>query len=161
MWLDRLARVYGNIGGLDMYDNLIPVSWGTVAAYGPIMTSTTSLDRCYEMWIVNGTYTSAVSSPGYETQGAEITVSMAWETPADFDLRPPGSTVPELSAAELTLPAVLILVCVSMRMESSEPRRHRRFISSGPSRSSLTRETEAQEKSVKTKEARCIGARQS
>ena len=110
-WLDRLAHIYGNIRGLNMYDDLIPLSWANATAYGPILTATTSLDGFYEMWVVNGTYMLAAASPGYETQGAEIHVSMAWEMAADFDLRPPGSTTPELSAAELTLPAVLIMVC--------------------------------------------------
>ncbi len=53
----------------------------------------------------------AAASAGYETQGAQIEVSMGWETAADFDLRLPGSPVPELSAAELILPVVLIMVC--------------------------------------------------
>jgi len=98
-----------------MYEDLIPLSWATVTAYGPILTATSSLDGFYEMWIVNGTYTLGVSSPGYETQGVEIQVSMAWEVPVDFDLRPPSGTVPELSAAELMLAAVLVIACASLR----------------------------------------------
>jgi hypothetical protein len=113
--LDRLAHVNGTISGLDMYEDLIPLSWATVTAYGPILTATSSLDGVYEMWIVNGTYTLGVSSPGYEAQGVEIRASMAWEIPVDFDLRPPSGTVPELSAAELMLAVVLVIACVSLR----------------------------------------------
>jgi len=113
--LDRLAHVNGTISGLDMYEDLIPLSWATVTAYGPILTATSSLDGVYEMWIVNGTYTLGVSSPGYEAQGVEIRASMAWEIPVDFDLRPPSGTVPELSATELMLAVVLVIACVSLR----------------------------------------------
>jgi hypothetical protein len=115
LYFDRLAHVSGTVRGLDMYDNLIPISWATVTAYGPILTATSSLDGFYEMWIVNGTYTLGVSSPGYETQGVEIQVSMAWEVPVDFDLRPPSGRVPELSATELMLAAVLVIACASLR----------------------------------------------
>jgi hypothetical protein len=113
--LDRLAHVYGSIRGLNMHGDLIPVSWANVTAYGPIMTTTSSLDGFYEMWLVNGTYALAASSLGYETQGTEIRVSMAWETPIDFDMKPPGGTIAELSAAELTLPVVLTMVYASCR----------------------------------------------
>jgi len=44
-----------------MYDDLIPLSWGSVTAYGPILAATGSLDGFYEMWIVNGTHTLGVS----------------------------------------------------------------------------------------------------
>jgi hypothetical protein len=113
--LDRLAHVNGTISGLDMYEDLIPLSWATVTAYGPILTATSSLDGVYEMWIVNGTYTLGVSSPGYEAQGVEIRASMAWEIPVDFDLKRPSGTVPELSAAELMLAVVLVIACVWLR----------------------------------------------
>jgi hypothetical protein len=115
LYFDRLARVYGNIRGLNMYDDLIPLSWATVTAYGPTLIATSSLDGFYEMWIVNGTYTLGVSSPGYETQGVEIIVSMAWETPVDFDLTPTGGTVPELSTTELISAALLVIACASLR----------------------------------------------
>jgi len=97
LYFDQLARVDGTILGLDMYDNLIPLSWATVTAYGPILTGTSSLDGFYEMWIPSGTYTLGVSAPGYETQGIEIVVSMGWETSVDFDMKPHGSASPELS----------------------------------------------------------------
>ena len=85
----------------------------TVTAYGPTLTATSSLDGVYEMWIVNGTYTLGVSYPGYETQGVEIQVSMAWETPVDFNLTPTGSTTPELPTAEMALPVVLAMACAA------------------------------------------------
>ena len=119
LWLDRLAHIYGNIRGLNMYEDLIPLSWANATAYGPILTATTSLDGFYEMWVVNGTYMLAAASPGYETQGAEIHVSMAWEMSADFDLKPPGGTIPELSVAELTLPAILTVVCAVLYCKKS------------------------------------------
>ncbi|MGB9022767.1 MAG: carboxypeptidase-like regulatory domain-containing protein, partial [Candidatus Bathyarchaeia archaeon] len=108
LYFDRLAHVSGTVRGLDMYDNLIPLSWATVTAYGPTLVATSSLDGFYEMWIANGTYALGVSSPGYETQGVEIIVSMAWETPVDFDLTPAGSTTPELSATEWVSAALLV-----------------------------------------------------
>jgi hypothetical protein len=122
---DRLAHVYGSIHGLDIYEDLIPLSWANVTAYGPVLMATSSMDGYYELWLVNGAYMLATSSLGYETQGSEIQVSTGWETPVDFNLKPPGGTVPELSAAVLTLPAVLIMICVSLHTESSEPRRRR------------------------------------
>jgi len=115
LYFDRLAHVSGTVRGLDMYDNLIPLSWATVTAYGPTLVATSSLDGFYEMWIANGTYALGVSSPGYETQGAEIIVSMAWETPVDFDLTPAGSTIPELSATEWVSAALLVIACASLR----------------------------------------------
>jgi hypothetical protein len=115
LYFDRLARVYGNIRGLNMYDDLIPLSWATVTAYGPILTATSSLDGFYEMWIVNGTYALGVSYPGYEVQGVEIQVSMAWETPVDFNLTPTASTTPELSTTGLMSAALLVIACVSLR----------------------------------------------
>ena len=122
--LDRMAHVNGTISGLDMYEDLIPLSWATVTAYGPILTATSSLDGVYEMWIVNGTYTLGVSSPGYEEQGIEIRASMAWEIPVDFDLRRPSGTVPELSATELMLAAVLVIACASLRRNRPQADSH-------------------------------------
>jgi len=115
LYFDRLAHVNGTVRGLDMYDNLIPLSWATVTAYGPTLTATSSLDGVYEMWIVNGTYTLGVSYPGYETQGVEIQVSMAWETPVDFNLTPTGNTAPELPTAELMSAVLLVIACASLR----------------------------------------------
>jgi len=115
LYFDRLAHVNGTVGGLDMYDNLIPLSWATVTAYGPTLTATSSLDGVYEMWIVDGTYTLGVSYPGYETQGVEIQVSMAWETPVDFNLTPTGTTTPELPTAELMSAVLLVVACASLR----------------------------------------------
>jgi hypothetical protein len=118
LYFDRLAHVNGTVRGLDMYDNLIPLSWATVTAYGPTLTATSSLDGVYEMWIVNGTYTLGVSSPGYETQGVEIQVSMAWETPVDFNLTPTGNTTPELSATKWVSAPLLVIACASLRRRS-------------------------------------------
>jgi hypothetical protein len=101
-----------------MYDNLIPLSWATITAYGPTLTATSSLDGVYEMWIGSGTYTLGVSSPGYETQGVEIQVSMAWETPVDFNLTPTGTTTPELSATGWVSAALLVIACASLRRRS-------------------------------------------
>jgi hypothetical protein len=114
--LDRLAHVYGSIRGLNMYGDSIPLSWATVTAYGPTLTATTSTDGSYDMWIVNGNYTVGVSSRGYVGQETEIQVSMGWQAPVDFDLRPSGETAPELSAAQLTLPIVLTLVYLSCQL---------------------------------------------
>ena len=118
--LDRLAHVNGTVSGLNMYADLIPLSWATVTAYGPTLTATSSLDGYYEMWIPDGTYTLGVSSPGYVTQGVEIHVSMASETPVDFDLKPPSGTIPELSAAELTSAAMLVMACASLRRSKDQ-----------------------------------------
>jgi hypothetical protein len=119
LYFDRLAHVNGTVRGLDMYDNLIPLSWATITAYGPTLTATSSLDGSYEMWIVNGDYTLGVSYPGYETQGVEIRVSMAWETPVDFNLTPTGNTAPELSTAELMSAVLLVVACASLRRRST------------------------------------------
>jgi hypothetical protein len=119
LYFDRLAHVNGTVRGLDMYDNLIPLSWATVTAYGPTLTATSSLDGVYEMWIPNGTYTLGVSSPGYETQGVKIQVSMAWETPVDFSLTSTGNTTPELSTTELMSAVLLVVACASLRRRPS------------------------------------------
>jgi hypothetical protein len=119
LYLDKLAHVYGSVHGLNMYDDLIPLSWSNVTAYGPIMAATSCLDGSYEMWLVSGTYTLAASSLGYEGQATEIQVSPAWETPVDFDLKPPGATFTQQSAAELTLPVVLTMLSASFYPEKS------------------------------------------
>jgi hypothetical protein len=84
--LERLAHVSGYVHGLDMYQDLIPLSWATVTAYGPSLEATNSMDGFYEMWLLDGTYVLAASSGGYETRATEIYVSSGWETPADFEL---------------------------------------------------------------------------
>ena len=121
--LDRLAHVFGNIRGLDMHDNLIPLSWATVSAYGPMLIETSSTDGFYEMWVMNGNYTLGVSRVGYAGQQTAIQVSMDWDTSVDFDLRPSGSTVPELSAIEMTLPIVLALVSISCYLSTHSYRK--------------------------------------
>ena len=123
--LDRLAHVYGNVRGLDMYGNLIPLSWATVTAYGPMLITTSSTDGFYEMWIMNGNYTLGVSRFGYAGQQTAIQVSMDWVTAVDFDLRPSGGTVPELSAIEMTLPIVLALVSMSCYLSTHSYRKHK------------------------------------
>jgi hypothetical protein len=84
--LERLAHVSGYVQGLNMYQDLIPISWATITAYGPTLEATNSADGSYEMWLQNGTYVLGTSSAGYETQAAEIHVSSGWETTVDFDL---------------------------------------------------------------------------
>jgi len=116
LYFDRLAHVNGTVRGLDMYDNLIPLSWATITAYGPTLTETSSLDGLYEMWIVNGNYTLGVSSPGYAAQEVEIRVSMAWELPVDFDMNPRGGTLPELPAFALTLAFLVAMAHASCHM---------------------------------------------
>ena len=119
LYLDKLAHVYGSVRGLNMYDDLIPLSWSNVTAYGPILATTSTIDGSFEMWLLNGTYTLAASSLGYEGQATEIQVSMAWDTPVEFDLKPPGDTVTAQSAAELTLPVVLTILSASWYQEKS------------------------------------------
>jgi hypothetical protein len=116
LYFDGLAHVNGTVRGLDMYDNLIPLSWATITAYGPTVTDTSSLDGLYEMWIVNGNYTLGVSSPGYAAQEVEIRVSMAWELPVDFDMSPTGGSAPEAPAFTLILPLVLTMALASLHM---------------------------------------------
>jgi hypothetical protein len=108
--LDKLAHVYGNIRGLDMRDNLVPLSWATVTAYGPMLIETSSTDGFYEMWITNGNYQLGVSRLGYAGQKTDVQVSMDWDTSVDFDLRPSDGTLPKLSANEMALPIILTLV---------------------------------------------------
>lgn len=127
-FFDRLAHINGIVRGLDMYDNLIPLSWATVSAYGPAATDTSSLDGSYEMWIVNGDYTLGVSYPGYVAQEVEIRVSMAWELPVDFDMSPTGGTAPELPAFPLILPVVLAIALASCHMRFKNTARKRRQV---------------------------------
>jgi hypothetical protein len=123
--LDRLAHVVGNIRGVDMHDDSIPLSWATVTAYGPTLVDTSSTDGSYEMWITNGDYTLGVSHVGYTGQQIAIEVSMGSETAVDFDLRPSGVNIPELPAAEMILPVVLTLVYASCQLWI-EPLRRRK-----------------------------------
>jgi hypothetical protein len=116
LYFDTLAHVKGTVRGLDMYGNLIPLSWATISAYGPAATDTSSLDGSYEMWIMDGAYTLGVSSFGYEAQATEIQVSMAWETPVDFNLGSSSGTIPELPTAEMALPVVLGMVYVACHL---------------------------------------------
>ncbi len=101
MYFERLARVDGNVRGLNMYDDLILLSCVSVIAYGPILTATSSLDGFYELWIVNGTYTLGVSSPGYE--GERSRDHCVHGLGGASRLRPDtsGGTTPELSTMEL------------------------------------------------------------
>ena len=107
--LHRLGHVYGQVTGYNMFGEVIPISWATVSGYGPMLVATSSLDGFYEMWLENGTYMLAASLVGYETQATEVRVSMGSETQIDFVLKPSGAPIPELSATEPTLLAVLIM----------------------------------------------------
>jgi len=117
--LHRLSHVYGQVTGYNMFGEVIPVSWASVSAYGPILMATSSLDGFYEMWLENGTYMLAVSLVGYETQAIEISASMGSETQTDFVLKPSGVPIPELSATELTLLAVLMMAYVFLHGKKS------------------------------------------
>jgi hypothetical protein len=107
--LHRLGHVYGQAAGYNMFGEVIPISWATVSGYGPMLVATSSLDGFYEMWLENGTYMLAASLVGYESQATEVRVSMGSETQIDFVLKPSGAPIPELSATEPTLLAVLIM----------------------------------------------------
>jgi hypothetical protein len=119
--LERLAHVFGHVQGLNMYQDLIPISWATVTAYGPTLEATNSADGSYEMWLQNGTYMLATSSAGYETQAAEIHVSSGWETPVDFDLAHAefeGVPTPEFPEGAFLLCIVLLAASVIVRSPS-------------------------------------------
>jgi len=107
--LHRLSHVYGKVTGYNMFGEVIPISWASVSAYGPILVTTSSLDGFYEMWLENGTYTLAAFLAGHETEATEVRVSMGSETQIDFFLKRLGASIPELPAKELTLLAVLII----------------------------------------------------
>jgi len=115
--LEKLAHVSGYVQGLNMYQDLIPVSWATITAYGPTLEATDSADGSYEMWLQNGTYVMAASSAGYETQAAEIQLSSGWETTVDFNLAhaySEGVPTPEFPGAFL-LCIVLLAALVILR----------------------------------------------
>jgi hypothetical protein len=119
--LERLAHVFGNVRGLNMYQDLIPISWATVTAYGPTLEATYSADGFYEMWLQDGAYMLAASPAGYETRAAEIDVSSGWETPADFDLARPdfeGVPTPEFPEGAFLLCIALLAVSVIVRPPS-------------------------------------------
>jgi hypothetical protein len=103
-----------------MYEDLIPLSWATVSTYGVTLSSTSSKDGFYEMWLENGTYMLAASSLGYETQAVEVYASSGSETPIDFDLRPSSTAIPELYQTELTLLAILIISYTLLQRKKSE-----------------------------------------
>jgi len=107
--LHRLSHIYGKVTGYNMFGELIPLSWATVSAYGPLLVTTSSLDGFYEMWLENGTYQVAAALLAYEAQVTKIRASVASETCVNFVLRRLGASIPELSATEPTLLAVLIL----------------------------------------------------
>jgi len=108
--LHRLSHLYGQVTGYNMFGDVIPISWASVSAYGPILMATSSLDGFYEMWLENGTYMLVASLVGYETQATEVHTSMGSETAIDFVLKPSGAPIPGLSATEPTLLAALIIV---------------------------------------------------
>jgi hypothetical protein len=119
--LERLAHVFGHVQGLNMYQDLIPISWATVTAYGPTLEATNSADGFYEMWLQDGTYMLAASSAGYETRAAEIHVSSGWETPVDFDLAHAyfeGVPTPEFPEGAFLLCIVLLAASVIVRSPS-------------------------------------------
>jgi hypothetical protein len=94
-----------------MYDNLIPLSWATVTAYGPMMIETSSTDGFYEMWLASGTYQLGVTRVGYSGQQTEIQLSMDWNTPVDFDLTPSGGTIHGFRATGMTFLALVGVSC--------------------------------------------------
>jgi len=119
--LDRLAHVFGCVQGLNMYQDLIPISWATVTAFGPTLEATYSADGSYEMWLQNGDYVLATSSAGYETQAVEIHVSSGWETPVDFDLAGvdfEGVPTPEFPEGAFLFCIVLLAASVIVRSQS-------------------------------------------
>jgi len=119
--LERLAHVFGYVQGLNMHQDLIPISWATVTAYGPTLEATNSADGSYEMWLQDGIYVLAASSAGYETQGAEIHVSSGWETPTDFDLAHgefESVPTPEFPEGAFLLCIVLLAASVIVRCPS-------------------------------------------
>jgi len=107
--LHRLSHVYGQATGYNMFGEVIPISWATISAYGPTLMATSSSDGFYEIWLENGTYTLAAFLVGYETQATEVYASMGSEVEMNFTLKPLGAPIPELSATELTLLAILII----------------------------------------------------
>ncbi len=69
--LDRLSRVHGFISGFDAFDELLPLSWATVALNE---TKTYSLDGYFELWLPEGRYIFSSSSIGYTSQAFGVSV---------------------------------------------------------------------------------------
>jgi len=108
--LHRLSHIYGQVTGYNMFGELIPISWATVSAYGPLLVTTSSVDGFYEMWLENGTYQVAAALFAYEAQVTEVRASVASETCVNFVLGRLSASIPELPATGLTLLAVLTIV---------------------------------------------------
>ncbi|MEM3060821.1 MAG: carboxypeptidase regulatory-like domain-containing protein [Candidatus Bathyarchaeia archaeon] len=95
--LERLGHLFGNVYGLNMYDEAIPLSWVTVDARSPeLLIWTPTLDGYFEMWLQRGSYLVVFTLPGYEAISKEVFVGDGAETSLNiFYMEPLSYAIPE------------------------------------------------------------------
>jgi hypothetical protein len=95
--LERLGHLFGNVYGLNMYDEAIPLSWVSVDAQSlEVQTWAPTLDGYFDMWLQKGNYLVVFSLPGYEPIVQEVFVGDGSETSLNvFYMKPLGYAVPE------------------------------------------------------------------
>ncbi|MEM3522067.1 MAG: hypothetical protein QW589_05730 [Candidatus Bathyarchaeia archaeon] len=79
--LERLGHLFGNVYGLNMYNEVLPLSWVSVNARSlEVQSWSSTLDGYFDMWLQKGSYLVSFTLPGYEPIVQEVFVGDGSET---------------------------------------------------------------------------------
>jgi hypothetical protein len=114
------GSVHGGVYWADQYGNLHLMSWAQITAdNGESVTTTSTTDGSYALYLAPGTYTiTAESGPAFLPESVNnILISSGSSTSLDFTLQPSGKPVPEVPAwaQPLILLSAIVVTVVALR----------------------------------------------
>ena len=112
------GRVHGHVYGFNVYDELVTLSWATVAAVqdGETVETAYSFDGFYEMYLPSGTFDLVVEAPGYFSETRSVFIGDGSDFAIDFFMERNNQPIPEFptlaiqAISMLSLLATLLLV---------------------------------------------------
>jgi len=113
--LKRLGHLFGDVYGLNIYNEAIPLSWVSVDIQSPeIQMWTPTLDGRFDFWLQEGKYLITFTLPGYSSVVKEVFVGDGSESPLNvFYMEPLGYNIPEFPL-NFKLQSLIIISLIAM-----------------------------------------------
>ncbi len=105
------GQIAGQVLGFDMYDQLEPIEWASVAAdNGPYhFVAYTGSGGWYSMYVPAGVYNVTVVEPGYQTYSQTVAVSDGSASTINFNLVQSHVPVPEFPTGMVSTIAIVAI----------------------------------------------------
>ena len=113
------GRIHGTISGFNVWDELIPIGWASVAAIqnGQEIEKVYSNDGFYEMYLPSGDFDMVVNASGYFTETKSIFIGDGSDYALNFVMERNNQPIPEFPThiAQFLFALAVVSVLVLIR----------------------------------------------